>query len=148
MFSSVLFLRGFNIGCRLIEDFLAKSAWPRCRSFAESVSVLAAVAFKMFLNCTPVVSALTVDSEYLLTFGADGDESGTMMPLLEFVQIPDSLSGLKYLNVLPGIIRGAFSMIHQDIQCFLLDSKTAEAQVVRIQIKFNRLIEESLPPGE
>lgn len=73
----------------------------------------------MFLNCTPTVhDAGQADSEFFLVFGADGSGSGSgdegqQMPLLEFVSVSEELSaaGLKYLNILPGVIKGAFEMV-------------------------------------
>ncbi len=99
----------------------------------------------MSLNCAPGLVTVAEDQEYQLCF-RDGDESA--MPLLEFVRLPDTFKGqLKYLNVLPGIIKGAFEMIHLNVDCWLIEEKDDDS-CVKIGIKFNRLIEESLPPGE
>lgn len=38
-----LFLRGYNIGVRLIEDFLARSSIGRCQDFRETADVIAKV---------------------------------------------------------------------------------------------------------
>ncbi|CAD6893308.1 unnamed protein product [Tilletia laevis] len=46
---------GYNIGTRLIEDFLARSGLPRCSDFAMVGQVVAKVGFKMFLNVSPGV---------------------------------------------------------------------------------------------
>ena len=136
-YSKSHFHRGYNIGVRLIEDFLAKSAWPRCRSFAESVSVLSSVAFKMFLNCSTTLKTINDDVEYVLGFEGDG------MPLMEYVQVPESLrkQGLRYLNVLPGVIRGAFEMIHLEVESEMVGEEG-------IRVRFLRVIEETMPPGE
>lgn len=42
IFSSRLF-RGYNIGVRLIEDFLARSSIGRCQDFRETADVIAKV---------------------------------------------------------------------------------------------------------
>jgi len=34
---------GYNIGCRLIEDFLAKTNIPRCKDFKETAEVISKV---------------------------------------------------------------------------------------------------------
>ncbi|KAJ3476270.1 hypothetical protein NLI96_g11275 [Meripilus lineatus] len=47
---------GYNIGTRLIEDFLARSSIGRCADFREVGEVVAKVGFKSFLNITPNVS--------------------------------------------------------------------------------------------
>jgi hypothetical protein len=41
---------GFNIGVRLIDEFLAKSGVNNCSNFRETADVIAKVAFKMFLG--------------------------------------------------------------------------------------------------
>ncbi|KIM25282.1 hypothetical protein M408DRAFT_331233 [Serendipita vermifera MAFF 305830] len=46
---------GYNIGVRLIEDFLARSALGRCADFKEVGEVVAKVGFKSFLNIAPTV---------------------------------------------------------------------------------------------
>lgn len=38
-----LFHRGYNIGVRLIEDFLARSSIGRCQDFRETADVIAKV---------------------------------------------------------------------------------------------------------
>ncbi|KAK0555563.1 hypothetical protein OC861_002872 [Tilletia horrida] len=50
---------GYNIGTRLIEDFLARSGLPRCTDFATVGQVVAKVGFKMFLNISPNVTMVT-----------------------------------------------------------------------------------------
>ena len=35
--------RGYNIGCRLIEDFLARSSVGRCYDFKETADVISKV---------------------------------------------------------------------------------------------------------
>ena len=42
----VLFLRGYNIGTRLIEDFLSRSNVGRCSDLRETADVIA----KVYLN--------------------------------------------------------------------------------------------------
>lgn len=40
---SLSFFRGYNIGVRLIEDFLARSSIGRCQDFRETADVIAKV---------------------------------------------------------------------------------------------------------
>lgn len=47
--------RGYNIGTRLVEDFLAKSNLSRCTNIREAAEVVSKVGFKMFLDITPNV---------------------------------------------------------------------------------------------
>merc|ERR1712228_620969 len=41
---------GYNIGTRLVEEFLAKSNVVTCNTFHDTAKVIAKVAFKMFLG--------------------------------------------------------------------------------------------------
>jgi len=42
--------RGYNIGVRLVDEFLAKSNLQSCVNFRETAQVIAKVGFKMFLG--------------------------------------------------------------------------------------------------
>jgi len=42
--------RGYNIGIRLIEDFLARSGLGKCADFKEVGEVVAKVSFPMLLK--------------------------------------------------------------------------------------------------
>lgn len=48
--------RGFSIGQRLIDEFLAKSKTQRCSDFREAADKIAKVGFRMFLNTTATVA--------------------------------------------------------------------------------------------
>lgn len=57
--------RGYNIGTRLIDEFLAKAQAGQCGNFAETGEVIAKVGFKMFLGVTAEV-VHTDSSEFSL----------------------------------------------------------------------------------
>ena len=44
---SRLIVRGYNIGVRLIEDFLAKTNTGRCRDFRETAEVMSKVGISV-----------------------------------------------------------------------------------------------------
>jgi len=46
---------GYNIGVRLIEDFLSKSRQTRCKTMTETAEVLKD-AFRQYINVTPQVT--------------------------------------------------------------------------------------------
>ena len=46
MFNYSMFCRGYNIGVRLIDEFLAKSNVSRCIDFRETADVIAKVLFR------------------------------------------------------------------------------------------------------
>eukprot|EP00894_Picocystis_sp_ML_P003781 jgi/Pico_ML_1/54298/g4668.t2 len=43
---------GYNVGVRIIDDFLAKSEADKCSSFEGTVETIASSAFRMFLGAT------------------------------------------------------------------------------------------------
>jgi len=88
---------GYNIGVRIIEDFLARTGTSKCGDFRET-SEKVQQAFKIFLNVSPTVTSWSSASdEFSLIFETN--------PIAEFVELPDSQAGLKYSNILCGTIR-------------------------------------------
>ena len=94
--------RGYNIGVRLIDEFLAKAQVGHCSSFLETAEMIAKVGFKMFLGVTAEVVGATA-TEFSLQFAEN--------PLAEFVELPDQYSALIYNNMLCGVLRGALEMV-------------------------------------
>jgi len=45
LFCRLVVFRGYNIGVRLIEDFLARSGIGRCNDFRETAEVIAKVSY-------------------------------------------------------------------------------------------------------
>ncbi|KAL7160738.1 hypothetical protein ACSBR2_041406 [Camellia fascicularis] len=95
---------GYNIGIRLIDEFLAKSNVSRCVDFKETAEVIAKVGFKMFLGVTASVTNVDADGTCCSLILEDN-------PLVDFVELPDTCQGLYYCNILSGIIRGALEMV-------------------------------------
>lgn len=112
---------GYNIGMRLIEDFLAKSNTGSCSNFRETAEMISKVGFKIFLNTTPAVTNWSGDSkQFTLVFEEN--------PLADFVELPDdgkAQDELWYSNILCGVIRGALEMV-RDHQRNVICIKPAE----------------------
>jgi hypothetical protein len=102
---------GYNIGVRLIEDFLAKTSAPSCTNFREVAEMISKVGFKMFLNITPTISNWSSDNkQFSLIF----DEN----PLADFVELPDdgrAQDELWFSNILVGVLRGALEMVRLQV---------------------------------
>jgi hypothetical protein len=102
---------GYNIGVRLIEDFLAKTSAPTCTNFREVAEMISKVGFKMFLNITPTISNWSSDNkQFSLIF----DEN----PLADFVELPDdgrAQDELWFSNILVGVLRGALEMVFHQV---------------------------------
>ncbi|XP_048469135.1 trafficking protein particle complex subunit 3 isoform X2 [Rhincodon typus] len=132
---------GYNIGVRLIEDFLARSNVGRCHDFRETADVIAKVAFKMYLGITPSVT----------NWSPAGDEFSLILennPLVDFVELPDNHSGLIYSNLLCGVLRGALEMVQMAIDVKFVQDTLKGDNVTEIRLKFIKRIEENLPAGE
>ena len=88
---------GYNIGVRIIEDFLARTKEGKCTDFRDTAEKVQ-MGFKMFINVSPTITSWTSASdEFSLIFESN--------PLAEFVELPDNYSHLKYSNILCGAIR-------------------------------------------
>jgi hypothetical protein len=106
-----LSIRGYNIGLRLIDEFLARSGLGRCRDLRETAEVIAKVGFKMFLGYAGTV--LKIDAKKG-SFRLELEEN----PLIDFVELPAQYKDtLIYNNILCGVIRGALEMVRQRGTC-------------------------------
>ena len=54
--------RGYNIGIRLVDEFLAKARMGKCSSFRETAEVIAKQAFVMFINVQCTVTNWSQDA--------------------------------------------------------------------------------------
>ncbi|KIK57667.1 hypothetical protein GYMLUDRAFT_741156 [Collybiopsis luxurians FD-317 M1] len=148
---------GYNIGTRLIEDFLAKSNLGRCADFREVGEVVAKVGFKSFLNIAPSIThgttrptstgsvppqANSVGSSFSLIF----DEN----PLAEFVELPEDAieGGLWFSNVLCGVIRGALEMVQMQVQTEFVSDVLRGDETTELRVKLIKHLEEEMPVGD
>lgn len=84
-----LFDMGYNIGIRLIEEFLCKSNLNRCNNFKETSEAICKIGFKMFLNIIPNITYWSNDGR---TFQINLNDN----PLSEFVELPDEFDEIDY----------------------------------------------------
>ncbi|XP_061344883.1 uncharacterized protein LOC133290787 isoform X1 [Gastrolobium bilobum] len=134
----IQFIWGYNIGIRLIDEFLAKSNVSRCVDFRETTDVIAKVGFKMFLG---VAASVT-------NWDADGTCCSIVLednPLVDFVELPDTCQGLYYCNILSGVIRGALDMVSMKTEVTWIRDVLRGDDVFELQVKLLKQVPEEYP---
>ncbi|KAJ3121570.1 transport protein particle 22 kDa subunit [Physocladia obscura] len=145
---------GYNIGVRLIEEFLAKSSLPKCGTFVETADVISKIGFKMFLGITPTITNWSADTK---EFSIIIDEN----PLSEFVELPDdallpppastggsAATGLWYSNILCGVLRGALEMVLLQVDVFFVSDVLRHDDATEIRVRLVRILDEDVPASD
>lgn len=115
---------GVRIGLRLVEEYVARSGAPPCRTFASTADAIAKIGLKMFLGITAQVANLQIatapaggqQQQQQQQSGSSNESSYSLVfaenPLNFFVELPHTMVGaLWYSNVLCGVVRGALEQI-------------------------------------
>ncbi|XP_042418923.1 trafficking protein particle complex subunit 3-like [Zingiber officinale] len=129
---------GYNIGVRLIDEFLAKSNVSRCVDFKETADVIAKVGLKMFLGVTASVSNWDPEGS---SFSLVLDDN----PLVDFVELPDTFQGLHYCNILSGVIRGALEMVSMKTEITWIRDMLHGDDAYELRVKLLKQIPEEYP---
>ncbi|KAI8120243.1 Trafficking protein particle complex subunit 3 [Lucilia cuprina] len=131
---------GYNMGMRLIEDFLARTSATRCLEMRETADRIQQ-AFRIYLNVQPTITNWSQASdEFSLQFETN--------PLTEFVELPPDLTNLRYSSIISGCIRGALEMVQLEVQCWFVQDQLKGDNVTELRVKFIRRLEDAIPAGE
>lgn len=137
-----LYNMGYNIGVRLIEDFLARTALPRCNTLQMTSDVICKVAFKCFLNLNPDCK----------DWSSAGDQFTLVLvenPLNKFVELPqDARDKLWYSNILCGVLKGALQMVQLDCEVTYINDVLRGDMNNEIRIKLLKILKDEIPIGE
>lgn len=131
---------GYNIGVRIVEDFLARTNSGKCTDLRET-SEKVQQAFRLFLNVSPTVTSWSpANDEFSLIFESN--------PVGEFVELPDHCANLKYANILCGAVRGALEMVHLEVAAWFVHDTLKGDNVTEMRVKFLKKIEDTVPAGD
>lgn len=158
---------GYNIGTRLIEDFLARTNLSKCSDFREVGEVLSKVGFKMFLNITPnvihhqaedIASPTGASAQQSAVSSAQGPGATSAgarefslvfdeNPLAEFVELPRDAraGGLWFSNVLAGVVRGALEMVQMQTECFFVSDTLRGDETTELRVRLIKHLDEEAP---
>ena len=140
---------GYNIGIRLIDDFLAKSCLPPPKTFDEAISIITNNALSFYLGIGAKKELVKTDNnmidtnqqyEYRIYFNEN--------PLNDYVELPDKFKGLWYSNMICGVIRGALEAINIKVECKYNKDTLKGNETNEIRVKLIEIIEEKLQEEE
>lgn len=122
---------GYNIGLRLIDEFLSKSGINACQDFRDTCEVIAKVGLRMFLG---VSGEVVMWNKEMTACSLVLPEN----PLAEYVELPANLTNrLWYSNLICGVIRGCLEQLQLRVECrFEKDALNGdEHTLIRLELK-------------
>lgn len=138
---------GYNIGMRIVDEFLAKANAGPCSDFKETGEIIAKVAFRMFLG-------VTAECRHVVEPNAAADAMPTFHlilsdnPLVDFVELPEHCSTLAYCNLLCGVVRGALEMVGMRVETKLLKDTLWGDEHTEISVCLKEVIHEQYHDDE
>lgn len=123
---------GYNIGLRLVDDFLAKSGLGPCSDFRETADVVAKVGMKMFLGTSCEVVQWNQEMTACSMLLPEN-------PFAEYVELPERMvkEGLWYSNLICGVLRGSLEQLQMRVECHFTKDvlRGDELTIIRLELK-------------
>jgi hypothetical protein len=143
---------GYSIGTRILDEFLARTMKETsaggggegqvgaCKGFMEIGEVIARLGFRIFLGIGCSFKANSVVSGNSNNGQQQQQPSFTLSlpqnPLSMFIELPSTLEGLCYSNILCGVLRGAFMAAGYKVEAvFVSDSLLGEEEGDVIEVR-------------
>ena len=124
---------GYNIGVRIIDEFLAKTNINNCSNFKETSEMIAKVAFKMFLGINVEISNYNNEKNSFCLLISEN-------PFTDFVELPPQYNDLCYCKILCGIIRGALEMVQLSVECKFVKDMLKGDDINELQVELKGIV--------
>ncbi|KAL8269838.1 hypothetical protein Esti_006252 [Eimeria stiedai] len=132
---------GYNIGIRLVDEFLAKSGIGACGGFRETAEVIAKLGLRMFLGVSAEVTNWDVQERSCSLVLSEN-------PLADFVELPPSLANLNYCNLICGVIRGSLEQLRMRVACYFVKDMLKGDDIYEIKLELKELMKEEFEDDE
>ena len=127
-------LIGYDIGKRLVDDLI--DDFQRNLDVSDQNKVMEKLICQLTQYYLGIIGKYnqTGEKEFHLTF--------TQNPICLYVELPESLEGLCYSNIICGILRGMMEISGFEIQCEFAKDKMKGDDINDLKITLVKLIEE------
>ncbi|KRX04217.1 NO signaling/Golgi transport ligand-binding domain [Pseudocohnilembus persalinus] len=124
---------GYNIGRRIIDEYLAKEN-KICRDYQQMAETIAKNAFDMFLGVKGQVDQFKIeDNGKNISFNIILQDN----PLVDFVELTENNQNLEYCNIICGILRGSLATLMVIAKVFYIKDvlKGDDKSIIRVEGK-------------
>eukprot|EP00042_Codosiga_hollandica_P019151 m.58384 g.58384 ORF g.58384 m.58384 type:complete len:180 (+) comp49147_c0_seq2:98-637(+) len=132
---------GYNIGVRLIEDFLSHTSSPKCQDFTDAMTVVVKDGFRIYLGVVPS----------LTNWSADAKECSIMIdqnPLTTWVELPENHPRLFYSTLLCGVVRGCLEMVNYRVEAKFVKDVLCGDEATEMRVKLLEVLHDSAPSDD